>query len=402
MKNSHGNVQALKIAIFFPHKTAFYQYLLHAMCRGFEELGVEVTGHCGLLPEGELVNFCLNYKPNIVLEMNRARCDVQGLPKNVTHICWLVDLWEKSVDQYYGSEMIFFFDPTWKDYYPFESEFFCDYLPPGACTKNQGINRTENIKHDFSFSGHIPKPWNEDELNRKISFEGGPSLRFGELYQAVLTESAHASSCLPPSKAVARINRLIRRGCRVPRVKRLNKDNGLYQLVKYLHGTLYYDVNTRVVRMWGRQQLVQQAINISDSVGIYGTKNWADWEQYRKYYKGMVNNPEDLTSVYSGSRINLHQGVGMHFRVIDCMSVGGAVFVMRRQEKITNGEIGDYFEDGVHFVSFDIDSFAEKASEFLANKHKQQKIGKAAAEVIAASHTWRHRAEKIINDYRRL
>jgi len=345
--------------------------------------------------------FCKQYKPDMVIEMNRSRCDVQGLPNDIIHVCWLVDLWEKTLDQYVGSEMIFFFDPTWKKLYPYTDKCFCDCLPPGTSRKQKGTVNNDFL-HDFSFAGHIPKPWSENELERVISYEGGPEMKFGTLYNAVVKEANSISTGMWPEKATARMKRLIRRGCKIPKTKYYDENMGRRIRVRNLHGAIYYDVNTRMSRMWGRQRLIDEAVKISDSVGIYGSENWADWECYRRFYSGMVESPEDLVNVYRGSRINLHQGVGMHFRVIDCMAVGGTIFVMRRGLKNVQGEIGDYFEDGVQFVSFGHDDFAGKAEDILADEDKRRRIGEEARKAVEAAHTWRHRAEKILHHYRTL
>jgi spore maturation protein CgeB len=84
------------------------------------------------------------------------------------------------------------------------------------------------------------------------------------------------------------------------------------------------------------------------------------------------------------------------------MASGGVVFAMSREWENLPGEIGEYFEDGKEFVSFTIDDFSEKAEEILGDHRRRQKMGQAAARTIAASHTWRHRAEKIMRDYRSL
>jgi spore maturation protein CgeB len=258
------------------------------------------------------------------------------------------------------------------------------------------------VLHDFSFAGHIPKPWNEEELNREISVNGGPILRFGDIFDAVLRETAGDFASITPQKAVWRTKRLIRRGCRSRVPSGTKSERKIYDALGWLPSVLTYDVGTRLARLWGRRQLIERTINITESIGIYGPDNWVQWEQYRKYYRGMIENPEDLSRVYRGSRINLHQGVGMHFRVLDCMAAGGVVFAMAREWENLPGEIGDYFEDGSEFVSFTINDFAEKASEILGDHKRRQKMQRAAAKAIAASHTWRHRAEKIMRDYRSL
>ena len=157
-----------------------------------------------------------------------------------------------------------------------------------------------------------------------------------------------------------------------------------------------------MVRMRNRHQLMALVLNSTASIRIYGSENWADWPQYRRYYQHFVHHSDELKRIYQTTKLNLHEGVGPHFRVFDAMSAGGLMFVKRTPDDRAEGGMLEIFEPFVHYVPFLENDFVELAERYLNDDAARCRIIDEAAKQIQAKHTWSHRAAKIIEDYRRV
>ncbi|MDH5731350.1 MAG: glycosyltransferase, partial [Gammaproteobacteria bacterium] len=96
----------------------------------------------------------------------------------------------------------------------------------------------------------------------------------------------------------------------------------------------------------------------------------------------------------------LHNGIGIHFRSLDCMASGG-VIVYRSTSRDNHHEgINSHFEPFRHYIPLNDDY--EKVRFYLNNPNKRYKISKEASELVKQKHTWAKRCEKITQDLKRL
>ncbi|HIJ84153.1 MAG TPA: glycosyltransferase family 1 protein [Magnetococcales bacterium] len=154
--------------------------------------------------------------------------------------------------------------------------------------------------------------------------------------------------------------------------------------------------------MRNRDKLLQLALAQNDTPVFYGTGGWGAWPQYAPFFKGPLENPADVCRLYQNSRLALHEGVGIHFRSMDCMSSGGVLFYLASPDDDQPGGINHLFEPGVHFISVTADSFADQYREAMNHPDQRKKIAEQAAREIRAYHTWEHRAAKIMADLNRI
>jgi len=369
-----------RIAIFMPRDTAWYRILLRQLARGFSQSGLQVSCHCGLLDEAGLSAWVEQYRPDVVLEMNRSRKDVPFLSKEIAHICWLVDFNGRAISDFYGSDITYLFSANWLDKFGYDGLY--RWLAPGSCVDDYYPYPTD-FQYSAAFVGHIPKPWSEDELAVDISADSRP-LRFGEV--------------LPLLEPLV-----------VARRNYLNVHDDYLHLLKTVVNTqfnrdvrlthkLEYDISGRLIRMLNRRELIDNILAVTD-VALFGPRNWAEWDCYRSYYRCQLDSVEQLRQVYVGAQINFHEGESAHFRVMDCMASGGLMLIKKNHwDDLVGGGIANFFTAGRHYVEFHADEVGDLCRYYLSNPTSAQRVRDAAASAVRRAHTWRHRAEAILSD----
>jgi len=368
-----------------PHANTVYLSILFGLKRGFEKHNVEVFASVSHYDETCLLTFCHQFKPDLIFELNRSRSQLPNLPKHIVHIAWILDLLGHDIDYYHGSDITYLFSNMWKRNFTANGGLV-DSMQPGTCEISYDFQPTQAIS-DFSFVGHIPKPWTEEELSREIFQHQGQAINFGRLHDELLNYWNDISF----KENMTHINSAYQM-----------IDEHYRQKIDIKDQWLRYDLGCRIIRLRNRHQLISLVLKTSDSLRIYGSENWKDWPQYQPHYYHFVDNSHDLKQIYQSTKLNLHEGISPRFRVFDAMSSGGLVFVKRTPEDHAEGGMCDFFEPFVHYVPFSDDDFAELADKYLCDDTARQKIIVAAADQVHTHHTWSHRAEKIIQDYYRV
>ena len=383
-----------RLSVFLPRPTGFYRGLLPQIMRGFAEAGFEVSGTTELLGEAELLEWCRSHKTDIVFDMNRTRSQVPYLPRSVLHISWIVDFLGRTEEQIQGSDLTYFFTAGWVRAFPYDT--FSDWFPPGSCPTTYAPSGAA-FESDVGVAGHVPPPWSEAELNRNVSRSQEP-FRFRELLAQF---EAYVRGLDPEQDADhgshwQEVNRLVRAATGDDVVD---------------DAAVRYDLLGRLPRTGLRQSMVSEVLSAGHSLRIFGTKGWAAWPQLAPHYRGFLDSPADLSHAYSSSRINLHEGEGMHFRSLDCLAAGGLLFYCT-PKKSTDARGGwnwappgtklNYRSPplvaGQHYVEYYPGELAEKARYYLERPALCERIRHDARELICEHHTWRHRALKVKAD----
>lgn len=367
------------VSIFLPRDTDFYRGLLAQMRRGFEAAGVRTSGALKLLDADAMRDWCATHRPDAVFEMNRPRRDAQFVPRDVAHICWVVDLGGRTLSHFEGSEITYLFSDAWPEHYPHAG--FHRWFGPGACDVDYAFTEHRG-EVDASFVGHVPNPWSEAELARDLTGVG--ACTFGELVPAVehiLRE--HRDGMHSTEYFMNMVERECVRRC----------GHGLV-----LDEVLQYDLTCRVIRHVNRTELTDAALDAGVGLALFGTVNWSHWPRYAPHYRGWLATPAALRRAYATSRMNLHEGTGIHFRQMDAMSTGGLIMFRETANDAAFGGIAQVFTPNVHYVPFTLETLGERMGELLADPDRAQAMRIAAAEAIRERHTWRHRALEIIAD----
>ena len=156
-------------------------------------------------------------------------------------------------------------------------------------------------------------------------------------------------------------------------------------------------------RIMDRVALVAAAEKVSRSLELYGPG--LDSHTFaHPYFKGVIEDQDCLLKMYLRSRINLHNsthGLGLHSRTLECMAVGGFVFMHESSRDSNVGGMHTEFEPGAHYGAYTPENFHEEALRWLADERRRISAGVASASIIRRRHCWHHRAQQVINDLNR-
>lgn len=367
-----------------PRTNSFYMSVLFGMKRGFEENGAEVITFCELLDKDSLLEFCNQYQPDVLFEMNRSRHEIPFLPKEVKHIAWIVDLPGHNPSYFQSSEITYYIVSSWSKNYQPDATHMVDWLPPGTSSHSY-YHQNHTHKCDFSFLGHIPKPWTEEELNRPLFHSEDQQHVFSDFFKKIskLKNRQFIMKDIKTGGKKDLSSQIIK--------KTLNKE------VEIADQTLRYDITIRTFRLLNRLDLANLALKHSNNLHLYGSNNWQDWSQFKNYYHHYVSNSNEIRRIYQTSKINLHDGLGLNFRLFDCMASGGVLAFNNTSKKNYFGNIDTFFEPYEHYLPIN-ENNDEEIKDWLNNKELRDKISKSAAQEILEKHTWTIRTKKILND----
>lgn len=374
-----------------PSESEFHRRLFKYLSRAFKKQGLLVTGDCRLLTESEIVLWIKEKKPCAIFEMNRVKDEIPVLYElDVLHFSWVVDMLGRGESQIKGSDITYTFDPGWVD--TFNTGSLLKWLPPGTCRDTFfPCQRNPDAQFEFSFIGHIPKPWSPEELSRPLGDEGN-SVSFEDvLHRYVEHMRVNTYQEQTHDSCAEVINGIV--------MQLLGNAYGLSQEV-------YYDFLVRVKRMNNRTGLINYALRHTQSLAIYGSENWRLWPEFKQFYKHYVDDPFEINRIHQSAKINLHDGVGFHFRAIDCMASGGLLmwYIEGDYDDYQPGEVvytrglADFFQAQSHYYEFKWLNFEEVYQLAKEVNYWGSKAQKEVLKIIAEHHTWDSRAKQVIAD----
>jgi len=376
-----------KIALFLPSLNTYYLSIFSSLKKEFERRGIEVNGWPCLLEEEELVEFCRQFKPDCILEVNRTRNQIPWLPKDIKHISWMFDVGEWKYDSLGGSQIIYFFGANWiKNFQSLGNENI-KWLPPAMCGIDYQFGINKKVA-DFSFVGHIPNPWNRSDLSRNIDTDN-QSVTFDDIMTKC--QSLWAKIDLKGFDNQEYFNSAMRI------VYELTGKN-----ISITDKKIRYDFSCRIIRQMNRKNLINLVLKYSKSLRIYGTTTWENYEKFTEFYIKYLNSPIDLKGVFQSTKINLHEGVGLHDRVFSIMGSGGFLFYRESPDDNDYGGINTVFEPFVHYIPFNEETFGELSDQYLGNVGERDKISIKSSLLVHKEHTWFNRVSKIISDINEL
>lgn len=111
-------------------------------------------------------------------------------------------------------------------------------------------------------------------------------------------------------------------------------------------------------------------------------------DKYRDQYNVVISGPLnkiDFFNLLRRSRISLNIA-GIHgpynYRTCEIMNAGTLLFQMNNSDYFIPSDITDYFDDGVHFVSFNSNNLEERLLYYLNHKEKASTIAKQGLEYL--------------------
>lgn len=375
----------MKLALFISRPTVIYATLYFAIKRGFEALGVVVEGGPFTLPDPVMAAFCREFQPDLVMELDRTRCHLPSLPSHIPHVAWILDLVNRHGGTYQGSDILYGADVEWFTDARAHGAKIAGWLPPGYGPETYYYQELP-WESDFSFVGHLSAPWSESELARPVGH-----LTFGQLHQRYFDRLVAKSPALPthpymdwPQGPFAILDEVL-------------AESGLGR--GDLDQSMFYDLTSRLMRMFNRSRFLNRAMDVSPHCRFYGSGGWLQWPRFAPLFQGYVQG-EQVRRVYQTTRINLHDGNLYHFRPLDCLAAGG--FLFHRDTPFTGNRFLTTFEKDKHYVAVNDENFDKLARHYLNNPEERRAIARQGALEVQRNHSWRKRAETILQDVERV
>lgn len=377
----------IKRVAIFAYPDHMYVNMLLGLKRGFEELGVECHVGWNYLEGRYLSSFVDNYQPDIVVEIDRFLDQIDGFQGNIRHVAWVQNHFafgRRVHENATGSEKIFMMDdPNQLGFGHLPPESF-SYLQAGIDPAIFNENETHEV-FDFSVIGYMYPPLSEEALETVIDINGQPVFRVVEM-----VESFMASNIDHCKWNFARITQFI--------LDFLSTKGHPLSEVE-IPRTVRWLCDEYLLRLKDRKKISEWILGISRNVAFFGTPDWASWPQFAPYYRGSLNRADELASAYRATRVNVHNGpFTMHVRVLESMACGKPVLVNDSSRAGTPVGIENFFEPGVHYIPYALDEFPQIAERALKDPAWRARIGRAAAEEVRRAHTWRHRAQQILDE----
>jgi len=311
--------------------------------------------------------------------MNRVKSEIQNFPDSVIHICWLVDFWGRRREDLQGSDILYVWDEEWvKSFRSIGVENVFNLPPATDAVVYKPIKQQK--KSDFIFLGHMPKPWTEKEKNRIVGKKNNKNVDFQVLLQYI---EKFIYTCAPTET-----------------LYQYFLEEGII-IDKSISKTVSYDISSRSFRHIRRNAYLNLFFEKDYKIAIYGSDNWSLYETYKTFYRGYIDNFEELNAKMQEAKILLHDGYCPHFRTFDAMAAGVVVATAKpiaSMEKVWNNlgfkEKEDYICVDMYARDVDYDCFANE--KFLID------IQVNAREKVLQNHLWVHRALKVIRDVKKL
>ena len=371
--------------------TALYAAILEDLKLGFMEHGCpcawlhyplhshDVSGH-----QSELGRVAQQHNAQAVFEINRALSDQTEWPSEVAHFTWIQDHRFSDRGDLLGDlgrsdHTYLITDPRGFGIPPLPSDRSWSILLPGANAGSPADMTSHEPERDFAFMGYISPPLELDRpAAQKANFDV-ISLRavLERFPKDVLMQSRNPPGAIRSALAAT----LAELECIA-----ISDD-----LVRVFDETLPRTIE--------RRSLIEQILSVSQSVDLFGPPEWKEWPQFAAHYRRMVNDRAELATLYRTTRVNLHNGaLAMHYRVLECLSLG--TFVMVNATPLDNlpGGIKNYLEPGRHYGEYDLTEAASVGRQYLENAEARKRIASEGQRAVIGAHTWAHRAAQILDD----
>jgi hypothetical protein len=361
----------------------FYERILSDFSLGFKQAGINAYWCTYDNAHKKIFYDKVNQiNPNLILEIDSILEDKNLINKNIKHAAWIQDYRfnGKSLINGFGeSDFIYFIiNPiVWDvDLYKLKN---WSILYPGAPIADfcEGLSIEKKI--DLSFIGFIPRPVNNKHLlvcpvsNVSVPLE-------------VFLSGFDLKALMQSTYSRKQIYKFIDKSCKK------------YSLQSLKEADLHL-IDEVLPRIYERKFVVENMLNISNSVEIYGPDEWRYWDKFNEYHKGYIQGYNELKTVYQKTLVNVHNGgLAMHYRVLECMGAGGFIIINETQLDHLDYGILQYLNPGDHFVHYNHSTLNKTIINYLKNDKDRDEIRLNGYLEVKASHTWKHRAIKVIKD----
>jgi hypothetical protein len=389
---------------------------------GFESIGYRAIALPAPISSKELLQKCKEFKIDVVIQVNRTRDPEVPLPANVRYISWFQDVFPGTMngfaDGFRDSDILYALGDHEVLGLNVPLPCYVGSLVTGVDQSVLEYRKSKIVNQiDFSLCGYIPPPIeNKIKLWRFLL----PGFLRYNMSEIMLQTVKDAYDPLSGALDIHELSSAISRNIDKYQSKRTsvrrhletwlfglfsknktqgNKKSLLLQQIE--RATDYF--TREYPRLLDRVALIENALMVSCSLELYGP-GWDKHPSFRPYAKGIINTQDGLLDIYSRSRINLNNnthGLGLHSRTLECMAIGGCIFMHTSPHDNKPGGMLTSFEPGVHYGSYNVENIQEEAARWLKDGTHREQVGVAASKIIMQEHCWHHRAQQIIDDLKR-
>jgi hypothetical protein len=381
--------QIKRIAIFaIPDH--FYINMTLGLKRGFEQLGVEVFLSWPPLNGRDLACFIDNYKPDIVMEMDRFRDQIPNFDEPIRHVAWILNhvvFGRRVTENATGSFAVYMVtDPVVTGFENLEPGSYGYLLP--ACDPTVFHPRHLDPFFDFTLIGHLYGPLRPEVLNTSIQINDQPIGTIGDLVDEFMASDIWHWKLDSRQIDDFIIGFFAHRGYHIDQEK--------------IPGNIRYVLDEYMIRLKDRKRVADGLLAVSPNVGFFGNPEWREWPELEPYYYGTLFRPSNLVDTICRTRLNVHNGpLTMHMRVMEVMGCGMPLLVNRSLWDSQPCGIESHFTPNEHYIPYDLDKIEEVAAKALRDKAWCMAIAEAGHRRVMEAHTWRHRAAFLLEDLAR-
>lgn len=335
--------------------------------------------------------FVAAFKPDLIFEINRTGELAFDDAPPCLHGAWIEAARYETRwigDRLGGSDIVYFMLPP--DLLGLEGQVGDGWrlLPPGVdltVFHPDTAGRSAAPRWDLSLCGHLYPPLPRSVMEAPVMIRGAAMGTVGDLWRAAVSW---------PMAAHTRSHDAV-----VGNVLAHYQGLGLALTAADLAPEAMFLVDEYLPRTASRVAVANLMLAAATDVGFFGNTGWLKWPQLAGHYRGEITDPSKMAQVYRETAINVHlTHWPFHFRTVDCMGAGGVIFINKADHPLRTSMFDSEFVEGEHYVAYDAEGFVETARRYLGDPDARSRIAAAAAAQIAARHTWRHRAERILVD----
>lgn len=399
-----------KILFLVEAENDYYFSMAAGLGKGFQKLGVDYRMLDVHMPDDTLRSRIESLKPDVIFEINRTRRQSNGLiPDEVLHICWIQDAWKPKTraeakrlhrrdPRFGGSDLIYtLLSPNYFGLTPKSDDGMrWGILHTGVDSEVFDLRNTPIEPNLATICGYIPPP--APVMAKSLNLDL-PLMANGDRQitpRALIDELQNKAGVSVGKHTLSDIHRIItdainrHLGCTISVDQMLDIFNEHWFLLV---------LDTELPRIPDRYGLACAALNAGLKLELYGPPTWQEWVQLRSHYRANVLWPSELAQIYRRSQFNLHNGAfGMHSRVLEAMSCGGAVFANHTSLDDSGRDLPQQFTEGEHFIAYSPESVGDVLAHWKNGGTALRDIGMNAAAAIRKGHQWHHRAEQVLRD----
>lgn len=418
-------MSSYKTILIIPnHAQPFDLKMVDGFSQAIQRIGINAIPLSEPVDDHLLNTLVRETNASVVLRINRPPPDITERANKFRHFSWIQDntpdfdwcfdrLHEDDLvftigtrkalgvpvpDKYYGGVLTTYIDPT--DFSQFEDPLSEDldlnlvgYIPAYHCGRFiGGLNEAPSTVRvgEFNF-----KQWKdafrnlvcwENQEDPLFTYQMKEQVQLESLFEKYSIEELFACYLYEPLTGIL--------SCRetLQSLKSFYQELGLTCSTKRAG----YLIN-EMPRFLDRYALASRTAKLNINMKFYGT-NWNGFAEFADFAESPVT-LEKANEIFARSRVTLQNnthGIGIHYRTLSAMASGGLILTHGSPHDRCDGGMKHEFEDGMHYIEFNRDSYEDVLSDWLNRGADREKIKKEARRYVIEKFSWDKGAQKFL------